>query len=367
MQFFKLPQIDFISVPTNNNNNNNNKKDKKVKLSFKKIVEEDENNSLADDHSLSFPHDGLVDSNNAKPEVRTPYAEWNVKEILSESLLSENFDTFSVQSSYIFAFKKSLVWYQNTNIIDPPTPLDNKSNSASVDIPRECENGIIIFPRNMNRIYVFGLKVIALPKSATAHSGADNNPSTYILQLINYWDTCSPITSYSFDSDARSVLLLGLQNGSMIMYHLRSLLMNIVPVKHATAITSIAINDSTSGHVIISGAYDGTLCFCNIHCSKPGTPTAASPFITASLVGFREDFPDPIVKIWSIQNISLIVVLNSSGYYLVYDTETFQLLGRLSLTSGIPGLKLEYYPATIGNMKNNSTFEAASGNDNMRN
>jgi hypothetical protein len=291
-----------------------------------------------------------------------------------------------VQSCHFFSFGSAFDWEDqpNTAVLALQQAHPHASgNKATSFRSNSClyHNGLAVFLEDIQRWFIFGLRTVPPPpppispradakKDKAAAAAAvvappeplpeDPSKRLWVLDLLRHFPLSSAVSTVEFDSK-RSVLILGQWDGSVSLWDLRGLMLISLSTKHRTAVTSLCLTQGVSSYFLVSGDADGVLCFHKIHVaaslsgdlSLPSLSSVSSsdfsastqPILSAELIDFRLDFTrESIVRIWSLHGsgVSVVVVQISSGRLVAYDADGAELLGRLSLTSGVLGLRMEY-------------------------
>lgn len=310
-----------------------------------------------------------------------------------------------VQSCHFFTFGSEFDWEDPPVVpsaLPPGPPLHpselDRSNKAVTSIGaangnrgtsfRNCNslyhNGLAVFLEDFQRWFIFGLRTVPPPSlppvpvspradakkdkaviSATVAVVPETSPDDpskriWVLDLLRHFPLTSSVTTVEFDSK-RSLLILGQMDGSISLWDLKGMMLISLSTKHHSPVTSLCLTQGVTSYFLVSGDANGVLCFHKLHvaaslASDLNPPSSAdlsmstSPILSSELIDFRLDFTrESIVRIWPLQSsgVSVVIVQVSSGRLVAYDADGAELLGRLSLTSGVLGLKLEYSLALI--------------------
>jgi hypothetical protein len=320
-----------------------------------------------------------VDHDHEKPAdpITPPLCQWNMKdEILKYADGKARFDPgvksidddSAVLSCHIFPFKKELSWDDGApDAADPNSVLSSVMSSGSTPAAlntvamdhkdkhkKQFQNGLAVFMQEKKMWFVFGMRSGQPPEPPADVPASQASPESTlvpVLELLRCWTLSGHVTALDFD-DKKTVVAIGQSDGMVSLWDLRSMQLLSAPGRHSTSITAISLTVGVDTHVMVSGDKDGVLCFYKLfsassaNAERSGRDTSvipsSRPCLKAELVDFRMDFRDEVIKIWKLDGVSIVVVHTASGKLVVYDAEGSELLGRLCLTSGIPGQKLDY-------------------------
>mmetsp|Transcript_14579 Transcript_14579/g.21975 ORF Transcript_14579/g.21975 Transcript_14579/m.21975 type:complete len:943 (+) Transcript_14579:178-3006(+) len=333
-----------------------------------------------EEHHEYEDHEGDEETKKSQPVV-PPLCEWNMKDqVLSQMPLKlkskwEKIFTNStrVLSAHIFPFQSELQWDDGykpvlTPPVNPSTStgnllqanqhrgLDQAELNHDEKFRRRYQNGMCLFLEDVKAWFIFGMRSGKLPDVKDETEERNNNQPCDIppiIELLHHWTLSSEITAVEMD-EHKTIVCIGQEDGLVTLWDLKTMQFLSAPAKHSSAITSLCFVTGTQSHFLVSGDTSGVLCFYKLHavmpCSNLDVPAVTSPIasaqscLNAELVDSRIDFipGDEIVKIWPIRGVSIVVVHVSNGKVVVYDADGAELLGRISLTSGVPGNHLDY-------------------------
>jgi hypothetical protein len=194
------------------------------------------------------------------------------------------------------------------------------------------------------------------------------NPNGLHPTIIGTWKLPSAVSQFKVD-ERRASLLLGLVDGTVSLWDLRSRTIMSVLCQHRSPVTSLCfcsnpVNNIKQAKFIASGSSDGILCFHSVQ-SKTETvltstkgsdiarPSYENPLYTANGLTFRNDVSGAsVLKVVTSLPVAgfkypVCVVYYSDETIALYDYETAQLLGQLkygiqrSLTDPV------WHPATL--------------------
>jgi hypothetical protein len=297
-----------------------------------------------------------------------------------------------VQSCHFFSFGSAFNWEDPpASAAIPPVPPPSSGAGSGPGAGNRAtsfrsnsslyHNGLAVFLEDFQRWFIFGLRTAPPPspppppapispradakkdKAAGAAAAAvvppeapdDPSKRIWVLDLLRHFPLSSSVTTVEFDAK-RSLLILGQGDGSISLWDLKGMMLISLSTKHHSAVTSLCLTQGVASYFLVSGDANGVLCFHKIHTAAsltsdlnplPSSSSSAStsPILSAELMDFRLDFTrESVVRIWPIQGsgVSVVVVQISSGRLVAYDADGAELLGRLSLTSGVLGLRMEY-------------------------
>lgn len=201
-------------------------------------------------------------------------------------------------------------------------------------------------------------------KGLKADQSGDQNRVT--AAVISQWSLAAAVSAVTVD-EGKSLIVLGLCDGSLSMWNIATRNFTSIVGKHETAVTSLCIARSESAEgrgeynfYMLSGAQDGTLCFFTINvprnnvdsfyaASMNDSAASFTPCLSASFIAFRFDVCPgcSIVSIRSLVNLPLVVVQCSDGLCILYDLQGAALLGKFVLYSGIMSKQIKWQVATL--------------------
>jgi hypothetical protein len=285
-----------------------------------------------------------------------------------------------VRSAHLFAFGSEFNWEDQPA---PSAPAAASAPGASSNYAKMTSfrdnravyhNGLVVFLEEFHRWFIFGLRTappppppappisprVDLKKDKAAPVAPpplvdplpeDPSKRVWVIDLLRQFPLSSSVTTVEFD-EKRSLLVIGQSDGLVSLWDLKAMMLISLVTRHHSPVTSLCLTKGVSAHFLVSGDADGVLCFHKLHVAVSLTsdliassPSAAShPVISAELVDFRLDFTrESIVRVWAMEGgVSVVIVQVSSGRLVAYDADGAELLGRLSLTSGVLGLRMEY-------------------------
>ena len=209
---------------------------------------------------------------------------------------------------------------------------------------------------------VLGLKSTSADQSELKSEAGDKVSATVISKFI----LTANVSALTTD-EGKSIAILGLCDGSIVMWNLSSRVFTSIVGRHETAPTSICIcraesveSKNQSSYYIISGALDGTLCFFSLFIPRAASVSSdlffsssidsAPACISATFNAFRKDVDTgcSVVGIRSLKNLPLAVVQYSNGLGAIYDLQgSKQLLGKFVLYSGIMSKQINWRIANV--------------------
>lgn len=181
-----------------------------------------------------------------------------------------------------------------------------------------------------------------------------NDPTMFRPIILSTWRLQSNVTAINF-CDGRAMLALGFQDGSINLWNMYSRSIVLSVLKHEYPVTSVAFGKfgATSEAYLLSGAYDGTLCFTLIKIPKADTkmavlgivPSFDSCSIKTIINKFRSDVANSfITNIVCANDLPVACVHYSTGEFATYDFQTGTLLGKLVLLKGMEAKKFNWGP-----------------------
>lgn len=172
--------------------------------------------------------------------------------------------------------------------------------------------------------------------------------------ILSTWRLQSIVTAINF-CDGRAMLALGFQDGSINLWNIYSRSIVLSVLKHEYPVTSVAFGKfgTISEAYLLSGAYDGTLCFTTIKIPKADqkmavlgiVPLFDSCNIKTIVNEFRSDVSNSfITNIICSNDLPIACVHYSTGEFGAYDFQTGTLLGKLVLLKGMEAKKYSWGP-----------------------
>ena len=315
------------------------------------------------------------------PSNTARLCQWNMREEILKQLGSGKAqekmsqlipEGTKVLSCHLFPFDRQLCWDDGA----PQDPTDISTSAAAGvagngvvsssvinhkdEHEKQFHNGLAVFLQETKAWFVFGMRSGLQQEPSLDLPPALNITGPQVaLELIGHWVLSGPVSALDMD-DKKAVLAIGQDDGVVSLWDLRSMQFLSAPSRHSSAVTAITLTTGVDSHLMVSGDKEGVMCFYQLHAaagaqsvaggrSSSQTPSPSTrPCLKAHLVDFRMDFRDEVLNMWRIDGVSIVVVQIASGKLVVYDAEGSDLLGRLCLTSGIPGQKLEYALVTVG-------------------
>ena len=208
---------------------------------------------------------------------------------------------------------------------------------------------------------VLGMKSTSADQSELKSEAGDKVSATVISKFI----LTANVSTLTTD-EGKSIAILGLCDGSVVMWNLSSRVFTSIVGRHETAPTSICIcraesveSKNQSSYYILTGALDGTLCFFSLDIPRAASVStdlffsssidSAPACISATFNAFRKDVDTgcSVVGIRSLKNLPLAVVQYSNGLSAIYDLQGSKLLGKFVLYSGIMSKQINWRIANV--------------------
>ena len=240
------------------------------------------------------------------------------------------------------------------------------------------KTGLVILFDNLKSWELIGLKTkadTATISSDSSGSSGSSGPKASTLQnsLIGSWKLSGMCTAYQLSLE-RTILALGLDDGSIALWNILARSMTAVVARHEMFISSLSFSQSSYGNYLISAAFDGTVCFHQIIGPKDSNPltfpgsdgygasaSMLTTCVSTKMMEYRSDvknahvsaitlmpgFPMAIVQYWTVKNNEREIM------EVVYDVQNGAILGKFSLYYGISAQGVVFHPLAVDEVYHN--------------
>ena len=217
--------------------------------------------------------------------------------------------------------------------------------------------GLVILFDNMKSWELVGLKT---------KKDSPEDPKVFQNSLIGSWKLPGIVTAYDLSVD-RTIIALGLDDGSIAVWNLLARSMTAVVARHENFVSSLAFCQTSFGNYLVSGAFDGTVCFHQVigpqdtnftNTTFPGdaySSNTLSSCVSTKMIEYRSDlptahvssvnlvpgFPIAIIQYWLVKGDSREIVEG------VYSVQTGAVLGKFSLYYGISAQGVDFHPLGV--------------------
>lgn len=256
---------------------------------------------------------------------------------------------------------------KNTNNIKKSLTKDTNTHAATAAVNEYNKTGLVILFDSLKLWELIGFKT---------KQDSDDSPKSCQNTMIGSWKLPGIVTAYQLSAE-RAILALGLEDGSVTIWNLLARSMTAVVARHEMWVSSLSFSQSNSGNYLISGAFDGTVCFHQIIGPKDTTPSfpgsddygssssALTTCVSTKMIDYRSDmatshvsavtlvpgFPIAIVQYWLLNNNN-----NREIVEVVYDVQNGALLGKLSLYYGIHAQGVDFHPLGVDEIYHNHNY-----------
>jgi len=248
------------------------------------------------------------------------------------------------------------------------SPTDNSNTQTMNEYNR---TGLVILFDNLKSWELIGLKTKADTASDSTDPSVAKAAKALQNSLIGSWKLSGIVTAYQLSLE-RTILALGLDDGSIALWNILARSMTAVVARHETFISSLSFSQNSYGNYLISGAFDGTVCFHQIIGPKdsnltfPGSDgyganaSMLTTCVSTKMMEYRSDvktahvsaialmpgFPIAIVQYWTVKNNEREIM------EVVYDVQNGAILGKFSLYYGISAQGMVFHPLAVDEVYN---------------